>query len=65
MQIDLNTETLNRIDSLRDSHRKAAMQDLEEWRLEAERPILQDISGEVQENRKAYRYIIVISKSVE
>jgi len=64
MQIDLNTSTLNRIDSLRDSHRKIAMQEFEEWRTNAEKPILQDISGKVQQNRKAYRYIHFISKSI-
>lgn len=55
VQIELNTNTLNRIESLRDSHRKAAMQDLEEWRVSAEKPFLQDMPGKMQENRKAYR----------
>jgi hypothetical protein len=64
MQIDLNTNTLNKIDSLRDSHRKIAMQEFEEWRTNAEKPILQDISGKVQKNRKAYRYIHFISESI-
>jgi len=52
----LDTDTLNKIEALRDSHRKAAMQDFEDWRLNAEMPFLQNISGKVQKNRKAYRY---------
>ncbi|KYQ54417.1 hypothetical protein ALC60_06706 [Trachymyrmex zeteki] len=55
IQINLDTDTLNKIEALRDSHRKVAMQDFEDWRLNAEMPFLQDISGKVQENRKAYR----------
>ncbi|XP_012225171.2 dynein axonemal assembly factor 4-like isoform X1 [Linepithema humile] len=55
VQINLDTDILNKIESLRDSHRRAAMQDFEEWRSNAEMPILQDISGKTQENRKAYR----------
>ncbi|KYM98976.1 hypothetical protein ALC62_10275 [Cyphomyrmex costatus] len=55
MQINLDTVTLNKIEALRDSHRKIAMQDFEEWRLNAEMPFLQNISGKVQKNRKAYR----------
>ncbi|KAG5325072.1 DAAF4 factor, partial [Acromyrmex heyeri] len=55
IQINLNTDTLNKIEGLRDSHRKAAMQDFEDWRLNAEMPFLQNISGKVQKNRKAYR----------
>lgn len=56
MQINLDTNTLNKIESLRDSNRKAAMQDFEEWRSKAEEPILQNICGKVQKNRKEYRY---------
>lgn len=56
VQINLDTDTLNKIEALRNCHRKAAMQDFEEWRSNAEMPILQDISGKVQKNRKAYRY---------
>lgn len=55
VQINLDTDVLNKIESLRNSHRRAAMQDLEEWRSYAEMPILRDISGKTQENRKAYR----------
>ncbi|XP_011054450.1 PREDICTED: dyslexia susceptibility 1 candidate gene 1 protein homolog [Acromyrmex echinatior] len=55
IQINLDTDTLNKIEALRDSHRKAAMQDFEDWRLNAEMPFLQNISGKVQKNRKAYR----------
>ncbi|XP_018343108.1 PREDICTED: dyslexia susceptibility 1 candidate gene 1 protein homolog [Trachymyrmex septentrionalis] len=55
IQINLDTDTLNKIEILRDSHRKAAMQDFEDWRLNAEMPFLQNISGKVQKNRKAYR----------
>ncbi|XP_072763777.1 dynein axonemal assembly factor 4 [Anoplolepis gracilipes] len=55
VQINLDTDSLNKIETLRDSHRRAAMQEFEEWRSNAELPIFQDISGKVQENRKAYR----------
>ncbi|XP_029174658.1 dynein assembly factor 4, axonemal-like [Nylanderia fulva] len=55
VQVNLDTDTLNKIEALKDSHRRAAMQDFEEWRSKAELPIFQDISGEVQENRNAYR----------
>ncbi|XP_012058634.1 PREDICTED: dyslexia susceptibility 1 candidate gene 1 protein homolog [Atta cephalotes] len=55
IQINLDTDTLNKIEALRDSHRKAAMQDFEDWRLNAEIPFLQNISGKVQKNRKTYR----------
>lgn len=55
VQVNLDTDTLNKIEALRDSHRRAAMQDFEEWRSNAEVPIFQGISGKVQENRKAYR----------
>lgn len=58
VQINVDTDTLNKIEALRDSHRRAAMQDFEEWRSNAELPIFQDISGKVQENRKAYRYCL-------
>ncbi|XP_043284788.1 dynein axonemal assembly factor 4-like [Venturia canescens] len=54
-QIDLDTEWLNKIESMRDSHRKEAMKDFEDWRNQAEKPILQSVVGSVQENRKAYR----------
>lgn len=56
VQVNLDTETLNKIEALKDCHRKVAMQDFEEWRSNAEIPIFQDISGKVQKNRKAYRY---------
>lgn len=56
VQVNLDTDTLNKIKALRDSHRRAAMQDFEEWRSKAELPIFQGISGEMQKNRKAYRY---------
>jgi len=55
MQINLDTDTLNKIEALKNCHRKAAMQDFEEWRSNAEIPFLQDISGKVQKNRKVYR----------
>lgn len=58
MQVNVDTNTLNKIEILRDSHRRAAMQDFDEWRSNSELPIFQDISGKVQENRKAYRYSI-------
>ncbi|KYN09314.1 hypothetical protein ALC57_18584, partial [Trachymyrmex cornetzi] len=55
IQINLDTNTLNKIEALRNSHRKAAMQDFEDWQLNAEIPFLENISGKVQKNRKAYR----------
>ncbi|XP_011695253.1 PREDICTED: dyslexia susceptibility 1 candidate gene 1 protein homolog [Wasmannia auropunctata] len=55
IQINVDTNILNKIEHLKDCHRKAAMQDLEEWRSNAEMPFLQDIPGKVQKNRKAYR----------
>lgn len=58
VQVNLDTDTLNKIEALRDSQRRGAMQDFEEWRSNAEMPIFQDISGKVQENRKAYRYCL-------
>ncbi|XP_046424093.1 dynein axonemal assembly factor 4-like isoform X1 [Neodiprion fabricii] len=54
-QINLDTATLNKIDLLRDTERKQAMNDFEEWRCTMQNPILSSIEGEVQENRKAYR----------
>ncbi|XP_046753656.1 dynein axonemal assembly factor 4-like isoform X2 [Diprion similis] len=54
-QINLDTATLNKIDLLRDTERKQAMNDFEEWRCTMENPILSSIEGKVQENRKAYR----------
>ncbi|XP_032663171.1 dynein assembly factor 4, axonemal-like isoform X2 [Odontomachus brunneus] len=54
-QINLDTQTLNKIEFLRDAHRKAAMRDFEDWRSNAEIPILQNISGKAQKNRKEYR----------
>lgn len=56
IQINLDTNTLNKIEALKNCHRKEAMQDFEEWRSNAEIPFLQDISGKVQKNRKSYRY---------
>lgn len=56
IQINLDTDTLNKIEASKNYHRKAAMQDFEEWRSNAEMPILRNISGKVQKNRKAYRY---------
>ncbi|EFN70080.1 Dyslexia susceptibility 1 candidate gene 1 protein-like protein [Camponotus floridanus] len=55
VQVNVDTNQLNKIETLRDSHRRAAMQDFEDWRSSTELPIFQDISGKVQENRKAYR----------
>ncbi|XP_014488178.1 PREDICTED: dyslexia susceptibility 1 candidate gene 1 protein homolog [Dinoponera quadriceps] len=54
-QINLDTRTLNKIEFLRDAHRKTAMQEFEDWRRDHEIPILQNISGKVQKNRKEYR----------
>lgn len=59
-QINLDTRTLNKIESLRDAHRKVAMQDFEDWRSNAEVPILQNIPGKVQKNRKEYKYVGIL-----
>lgn len=55
-QIDLDTLSLNKIESIRDSHRREAMKELEEWRLSVEEPMFEGIEGKKQENRKAFRY---------
>ncbi|CAL7943177.1 unnamed protein product [Xylocopa violacea] len=54
-QLNINTATLNKIDRIRDAHRKDAMREFEDWRSKAELSFLPDIEGEVQENRKAYK----------
>lgn len=56
-QIDLDTAVLNKISAMRDSHRKEAMEALEDWRSKAELPILKYERGITQENRKAYKYV--------
>lgn len=56
-QIDLDTAVLNKISAMRDSHRKEAMEALEDWRSKAEIPILKYEQGITQENRKAYKYV--------
>ncbi|XP_076639186.1 dynein axonemal assembly factor 4 [Colletes latitarsis] len=54
-QISINTATLNKIDAIRNAHRKEAMQEFEDWRSKAELPFLPDVEGKTQENRKAYK----------
>ncbi|KAG7205374.1 hypothetical protein KM043_007370 [Ampulex compressa] len=54
-QIDINAETLSEITRLRDAHREEAMKEFEDFRRNAEMPILNDIEGQLQTNRKAYR----------
>ncbi|XP_076282696.1 dynein axonemal assembly factor 4 [Lasioglossum baleicum] len=54
-QININTATLNKIDAIRNAHRKEAMLELEDWRSKAEVPFLPEVEGAVQENRKAYK----------
>ncbi|XP_053980240.1 dynein axonemal assembly factor 4-like [Hylaeus volcanicus] len=54
-QISINTATLNKIEAIRDAHRKEAMEDFENWRSKAELPFLPDADGQIQENRKAYK----------
>ncbi|KAF7399627.1 hypothetical protein HZH68_008219 [Vespula germanica] len=54
-QIDLDTAVLNKISAMRDSHRKEAMEALEDWRSKAEIPVLKYEQGITQENRKAYK----------
>lgn len=55
-QININTDTLNKIETIRDTHRKEAMQEFEDWRSKAELPFLSNIDGKTQENKKAYKY---------
>lgn len=59
-QIDLNNLTLNKIDSIRDAHRKEAMNELDEWQSECGLPILNDQPGQVQENRKPYKWVCFV-----
>ncbi|XP_076246872.1 dynein axonemal assembly factor 4 [Calliopsis andreniformis] len=54
-QISINTATLNKIDTIRDAHRKEAMRDFDNWRSKTELPFLPGVEGAVQENRKAYK----------
>ncbi|XP_034947682.1 dynein assembly factor 4, axonemal-like [Chelonus insularis] len=54
-QIALDTEIINKINTIRDEHRKEAMAELEDWRSKAENPILSNEKGIIQENRKSYR----------
>lgn len=56
-QISVNTATLNKIDAIRDAHRREAMQEFEDWRSKAELPFFSNVEGEIQENRKAYKYV--------
>lgn len=55
-QIDLDTLDLNKIEAIRDSHRREAMKEFEEWRLNNEKPMFEGIIGKKQENRKEYRF---------
>lgn len=55
-QINIHTATLNKIDAVRDAHRKEAMREFEDWKSKAELPFLPNVEGQVQENRKAYKY---------
>nr|XP_003706781.1 PREDICTED: dyslexia susceptibility 1 candidate gene 1 protein homolog isoform X1 [Megachile rotundata] len=54
-QINVNAAILNEIDAIRNTHRKEAMRDFEDWRLKAELPLLTSVQGVIQENRKAYK----------
>ncbi|KAI4487066.1 hypothetical protein M0802_012055 [Mischocyttarus mexicanus] len=54
-QIDLDTAVLNKINAMRDSHRREAMEALEDWRSKAEIPIFKNQRGKIEENRKAYK----------
>ncbi|KAF3420196.1 hypothetical protein E2986_05704 [Frieseomelitta varia] len=54
-QISVNTATLNKIDAIRDTQRKEAMLEFEDWRLKAQVPLFSNIEGKIQENRKAYK----------
>ncbi|KZC07391.1 Dyslexia susceptibility 1 candidate gene 1 protein like protein [Dufourea novaeangliae] len=54
-QININTVTLNKIDEIRNAHRKEAMLEFEDWRSKAELPFLSEVQGVVQENRQAYK----------
>ncbi|XP_012270409.1 dynein assembly factor 4, axonemal [Orussus abietinus] len=54
-QIDLDTKVLNKIERMRDAHRKEAMQEFDDWKSEHEAPIFQHLQGALQRNNKAYR----------
>lgn len=54
-QIELDTATINKIESIRNSHRQEAMADFENWRLHSEKPIFTDAQTIIQPNKKAYR----------
>lgn len=59
-QINISTATLNKIDAIRNAHRKEAMREFDDWRVNAELPFLPEVEGEIQENRKAYKYLYKI-----
>ncbi|KAK2583693.1 hypothetical protein KPH14_009619 [Odynerus spinipes] len=62
VQIDLDTAVLNKISAMRDSHRREAMEQLEDWRSKAEIPMLKDEQGTTQKNLKAYNRPITDSE---
>ncbi|KAG8042357.1 hypothetical protein G9C98_004991 [Cotesia typhae] len=53
-QIKLESKVYNKIQEVRDSHRREAMDEFENWRKNAEKPILCNEKAVLQENRKFY-----------
>lgn len=54
-QIKLESKVHNKIQEVRDSHRREAMDEFENWRKNAEKPILCNEKAVLQENRKSYK----------
>lgn len=63
-QINIHTATLNKIDAVRDAHRKEAMREFEDWKSKAELPFLPNVEGQVQENRKPTSIQHLISTTI-
>lgn len=56
-QIQLDSSIINKIESIRDSHRREAMSDLEDWKNQHSKAFMIKEKGELQDNRKAYKWI--------
>ncbi|XP_057328124.1 dynein axonemal assembly factor 4-like [Microplitis mediator] len=54
-QIELDSKVLNKINATRDSHRREAMDEFENWRKNSEKKIFCDEKAVEQENRKSYK----------
>lgn len=51
----MDTETLNKIDAIRDQHRREVMTELEDWRINSEAKIFSNEIPLIQDNRKSYK----------